>query len=506
MNYEQLDALALAHLIRKKSVSPKELLEEAIARIERFDGKLNSVVWRSFERARKEVEQAQPYADPEAPFYGIPFLIKDLMAQDEGEPCSSSTKLMESWRAPCNSSLVERYKEAGLLILGRTNTPEFGIYAVTEPELRGPTRNPWDLSRTPGGSSGGSAAAVAARYVPMAHAGDGGGSIRIPASHCGLFGMKPSRARNPSGPFVGERWDGLVQEHVLTRSVRDSAAMLDMTQGSDLGAPYQIKPPRGSYLQNVLEGANGKGPRLRIAFSTEPLFGDSVHPDNVAATVAAARLAESLGHQVVEAMPPFDKETLIMAYFTILAANVSMAVHEAAAYANTSPKASDFEPTTWLLHIIGSKLSAREHVEALKQVHLAHRRIAPFFVHHDVFLTPTAAAPPVEIGTFKPSAIQKLLIAGISRFPARVLLMQVIEVLGKTAMNATPNTMLFNMTGQPAMSMPLFWNDDGLPIGTHWVGRFGDEASLFQLAGELEMALPWAQRMPEFLSSPPKTL
>lgn len=503
MNYEDLDALSLAALVRRKEVTPRELVDEAIARIERFDGRVNAVVWRSFERARRHAERGAPGATTDSPFFGVPFLLKDLMAQDEGEPSTYSTRLLESWRAPYDCELVARYKRAGLIVIGRTNTPEFGIYGVTEPALRGPTRNPWDLNRTPGGSSGGSSAAVAARYVPMAHGGDGGGSIRIPAAHTGLVGLKPTRARNPSGPFSGERWAGFVAEHALTRSVRDSAALLDATHGSDPGAPYDVVPPTRRYLEDVALGAAGKGRRLTIAVSVEPLFGRKTHSDNTAAVVAAARLCEALGHRVVEARPSFDKAPLIKAYFTVIAASTNLAVKTAVEYSGRPPSSRDFEPPTWLLKVIGDKLTAGEYAHALQTLQLAHRRIAPFFEHHDVFLTPTAAAPPVEVGTFSLDPIQRALIAGLSAAPARPLLMKALDALGQSAMDATPNTMLFNMTGQPAVSLPLHWNAAGLPIGTQWVGRFGDEATLFQLAAELEVAAPWAHKKPPLLLSPP---
>ncbi len=503
MNYEDLDAISLAALVRKKEVSPRDLVEEAIARIERFDGRINAVVWRSFERARRHAETGAPGANPESPFFGVPFLLKDLMAQDEGEPSSYSTKLLDTWRAPHDCELVARYKRAGLIILGRTNTPEFGIYGVTEPALRGPTRNPWNLAHTPGGSSGGSSAAVAARYVPAAHGGDGGGSIRIPASHTGLVGLKPTRARNPSGPYSGERWAGFVAEHALTRTVRDSAALLDATHGPDLGAPYDVRPPMRPFLEDALIGAAGKGRRLTIAVSVEPLFGSTMHPDNVEAALAAARLADSLGHHVIEARPTFDKEPLVKAYFTVIAASTNLAVRTAAEYARRAPDVRDFEAPTWMLKLIGDKITAGEYAHALQTIQLAHRKIAPFFEAHDVFLTPTAAKPPVEIGAFAPNPAQKLLMSALAAAPARPLLLRALATLAKSALDATPNTMLFNLTGQPALSLPLHWNASGLPIGTQWVGRFGEESTLFQLAAELEVAAPWANRKPALLSSPP---
>lgn len=497
--FEDFDAIGLATLVKEKQVSPLELVDDAIARIERFDGEVHAVIHRSFERAREHARVGAPGSTPDAPFHGVPFLLKDLMAQDTGQPSTYSTKLLGPWRADRDAELVRRYKRAGLIILGRTNTPEFGIYGVTEPAMHGPTRNPWNLGHTPGGSSGGSSAAVAARYVPVAHGGDGGGSIRIPASHTGLVGMKPTRARNPAGPFAGERWAGFVAEHVLTRTVRDSAAILDATYGADPGAPYEVRPPARPFLTEVEEGARGAGRRLRIAFTAEPLFGRSMHPECVEAVQRAAKLAASLGHEVVEAKPSFDKEALIRAYFTVIAASTNLAVRTASDFAKKKPSAKDFEGPTWLLKLIGDKLTAGEYAHALQTLQLAHREIAPFFATYDVLLTPTAARPPVPIGTFQPKPKERALLAALSAAPARRLLLLALETLGKTAVDATPNTMLFNMTGQPAVSLPLHWSADGLPVGTQWVARFGDEATLFGLAAELEVASPWGHKKPALI-------
>jgi amidase len=499
MNYTELDATALSELVRTKEVSPLELVDRAIAEIEQRDSAINAVVHRNFERAREHARRDLPDVPQDAPFRGVPFLLKDLLGYDEGEPSTSSTSLLKSWRAPRDSELVRRYKRAGLIILGRTNTPEFGIYGVTEPELFGPTRNPWDLSRTPGGSSGGSAAAVAARYVPMAHGGDGGGSIRIPASHCGLVGLKPTRARNPAGPFAGERWAGFVSEHVLTRSVRDSARALDATLGTDPGAPYEVSRPLRPYAEEVLGGAAGRGPRLKIAIWPAPLFGSpsaTTHAECQTACENAAKLAARLGHEVVEARPPFDRDTLVMAYLTVVATGVHRSIEQAGELSGVKPRASDFEGPTWVLKLIGGKLSAGEYVRALDHIHLAHRKLSGFFDAHDVLLTPTAATPPVPIGTFALTAGQRALIRLLKAVPTRALLLKALDDLARHSFDATPNTMLFNITGQPAVSLPLHMSPSGLPIGTQWVGRFGDEATLFRLSAELEAAVPWQDRRP----------
>lgn len=503
--YESFDALGLAALVKTKEVTPVELVEAAIARIEQHDGDVNAVVWKRFDRARAQAKIALASPDAAsgaAPFAGVPFLVKDLLAEDTGEPSTGSCRLLDTWRAEHDAELVARFKRAGAIILGRTNTPEFGIYGVTEPALRGPTKNPWDLARTPGGSSGGSGAAVAARYVPMAHGGDGGGSIRIPAAHCGLVGMKPTRARNPMGPALGESWAGLVVEHVLTRTVRDSAAMLDATAGPDRGAPYQVLPPAGPYAHEVTAGARGDVPKLRIAFTDRALFGDATDPDCVSAVRDAAQLAASLGHEVSEAVPPFDREALLSAYFTIVAAGTALSVRAAGVHARRKPRAADFEQPTWMLKRIADKITAAEYAQAIDTMHAAHRTLAPFFETYDVFLTPTAARPPVLIGELAPKPSERILMRLLRLLPFRPLLLKALDALAKNALDATPNTMLFNMTGQPAVSLPLWWNQAGLPIGTQWVAPFGDEARLFRLAAQLEVARPWIGRRPLLLTRP----
>ncbi|MEL6180222.1 MAG: amidase, partial [Myxococcota bacterium] len=379
-------------------------------------------------------------------------------------------------------------------------TPEFGIYATTEPELRGPTRNPWNLRHTTGGSSGGTAAAVAARIVPLGHGNDGGGSIRIPSAHCGLFGLKPSRGRIPSGPYRAEGWGGLSIDHVLTRSVRDSAAMLDATHGPDPGAPYTARTPDRPFLKEV-----GAAPgTLRIAYTEEPLFGDTTHPDCVQAVRDAAMLARDLGHEVEEARPDFDRRTLTRAYLFLVSAGVSVAVQETGHLIGRPPRREDFELATWMFKVLGDSVTASEYVQYRSTALQSGFQLASFFDTWDIFLTPTAALPPVELGTFALKPLERAFAhflnsptsAPLRGQSARPIMMQVIDEMARGPLSATPNTMLFNMTGQPAMSTPLFWNTQGLPIGTQWVARPGDEATLFRLAAQLEEARPWAARLP----------
>jgi amidase len=368
------------------------------------------------------------------------------------------------------SEIVKRFKAAGVIVVGKTNTPEYGLVPLTEPELFGPTNNPWDLTRTPGGSSGGSAAAVAACIVPLAHGGDGGGSIRIPASCCGLFGLKPSRGRNPTGPDLAEVWQGLACDHVLTRSVRDSAAMLDATAGPDVGAPYYAPPPSRPFLDEV-----GTDPgKLRIAFASKPFLPAVVHDDCVRGVEATAKLCQDLGHGVEEAAPQIDGEAFAGAFLTMTCVETGADIEEAEILLGRKATPSDFEPGTWGAAMWGKQIAAPEYSRAIRLLKRTARQIGRFFEEYDILLTPTLAMPPVVTGT-----------------------LQLTEEEGADAILAfIPFTPVFNATGQPAMSVPLYWNDEGLPIGMHFASRYGDEATLFRLAGQLEQASPWFDRIP----------
>ena len=488
--YDEQDATGLAELVRKKQVTPAELVEAAIERIEARNPALNAVVHTQFDRARREAS-----APREGPFAGVPFLLKDLMAEDEGQPSTSSCKLGSEWRATRDCELVARFKRAGLIILGRTNTPEFGIMGTTEPAFRGPAHNPWDPMHSTGGSSGGSGAAVSARMVPAAHAGDGGGSIRIPAAHCGLVGLKPTRGRNPMGPVSGEHWASLVEEHVVTRSVRDTAAILDATAGTDVGAPYQVRDPARPFVSEL-----GRAPgTLKIAFTTQPLFAEKVDPECVAAVNDAANLARSLGHQVEEAMPKFDRPALIRAYLFVVAAGVSSDLAAAEARAGRKARPSDVEPATWLLHSISRSLPAADYIAAVDLIRRTSREVAEFFTRYDVLLLATAARPPVKLGELSPTSSELFQLGILRALPIHALLMKAVDEMAHGPLSATPNTQLFNMTGQPAISLPLFWNAAGLPIGTQWVAPFGREDLLIRLASQLEVARPWAARKPSML-------
>lgn len=463
------DATALADLVRRKEVTPLELVDAAIEGIERINPALNAVVTPMYDEAR----QAAAAEIPDGPFRGVPFLLKDLLAAYAGVRMTSGSAFLSDYVPDHDSTLVARLKRAGLIVVGKTNTPELGILPTTEPGLFGPARNPWDTGRTTGGSSGGSAAAVAAGMVAMAHGNDGGGSIRIPASCCGLFGLKPTRARNPLGPDFGDMFSGLIAEHAITRSVRDSALLLDATSGPDVGDPYYAPEPARPFIEEV-----GADPgRLKIAFTTATPHGVPIHPDCVKAVQDAAALLSDLGHTVEEAGPTVNADMMVKSFMTLWAAGNTWVIDGAAHALDRTPTAEHFEPLTWALYGMGSNRTASEYLLALQMLQLVSRDVGRFFEGYDLWLTPTLGEPPVALGSFDATPENPL--QGMMRATAFV-----------------PFTPICNITGQPAMSVPLFWNDEGLPVGTHFVARFGDEATLFRLAAQLESARPWANRRP----------
>jgi amidase len=467
-----LDATAQAELVRRGEMTPLELVEAAIARIERWDPLLNAVVTRMDEQAREAARGTLP----DGPFTGVPYLMKDLGARIGGVRMTCGSAFLREFVPEADSELVMRLKRAGLVLAGKTSTPEFGQSPTTEPALFGPCHNPWDLGRTPGGSSGGSAAAVAAGLVPMAHANDGGGSIRIPASCCGLFGLKPTRARNPLGSDYGDAGWSLAVEHAVTRSVRDSAALLDATAGpgdGDLGAPFWAPTPARPYREDV-----GADPgRLRIGFATAAPTGVPIHADCVAAVRDAAALCDELGHHVEEASPTLDGAAWAEAFTTLWAAGCAAIVAYWAHQTGHPPTPALFEPYTWALQEKGLHYSARDYVLALQRLQLGTVEVARFFTRYDLWLTPTLAEPPPPLGTFDATPEE----------PLRPF---------QRGMEFVPFTPIANVTGQPAMSVPLFWNEEGLPVGTHFIARYGDEVTLLRLAAQLEAARPWAQRHP----------
>jgi amidase len=463
-----LDATAQAELVRTKQVKPIELVEAAIERIERLNPQLNAVVTPMYDIARDSAKGKLP----EGPFTGVPFLLKDLGAAFGGVRQTSGSKFLKDWVSPFDTELTRRQKASGLVICGKTNTPEFGLVPTTEPELFGPSRNPWDTTRTTGGSSGGSAAAVASGMVPMAHANDGGGSIRIPASACGLFGLKTTRARITQGPLLGDSMSGLTVEHAVTRSVRDSAALLDATRGSMPGDPYVAPEPARPYIEEV--GADPGS--LRIAFSYASPSGTNVHPDCITAVKGAAKLCEELGHKVEEAAPAIQgAEQITQAFLAIWSSGCTAGIDAWSQFLGRKPTANDFEPLTWQFYEGGKTITGADYLNAVRILQGITRQIAAFFARYDLWLTPTLGSPPVPLGyLLEPNAGE-----GVPRIAEFV-----------------PFTPVVNATGQPAANIPLHWNDEGLPVGVHFIARYGDEATIFRLAAQLEEASPWAHRRP----------
>ena len=468
--YESYDALGLAELVRKGEVSPDELLDAALARVSKRNPPLNAVhmLWEA--RARRAIREGLPAG----PFRGVPFLLKDLHAHLAGERLTFGSRLFANNVSDTDSELVARYRRAGLVTFGRTTSPELGATASTESILFGATRNPWSLERTPGGSSGGASAAVSAGILPAAHASDGGGSIRIPAACCGLFGLKPTRARNPMGPHSGEGWGGMSTAHAVTRSVRDSAALLDATQGPDLGAPYQAPAPVRPYLEEVTRAPGS----LRIALQTETFNGAPTDPECAAAARDAARLCEGLGHKVEEASFGFDRALLGRATQVLMGANIQAVTEDAAAAQGKTLGPDLLEPVTMALVLAARPATAADYARAVKTIHALSRAFEGFFTRFDVLLTPTMAMQTARVGEL-----------ALSNTPDAAYGARLSRCVGYTA--------LFNAAGNPAMSVPLGTASDGMPIGVQFGARFGDEATLFRLAAQLEAAQPWFERRPK---------
>lgn len=471
--YEQYDAMGLAALVRQRHVTPQELLEAAIERVTARDPHVNAVVTPMYDQARAAIAAGLP----DGPFTGVPFMLKDLGVFYAGVPTSSGSRIFANFVPDHDSTLVARHKAAGLVIMGKTNTPEFGIAATTEPQLFGATHNPWNLAYTAGGSSGGAAAAVAAGYLPMAHATDGGGSIRIPASICGLFGLKPSRGRNPMGPDLGEGLAGMATGHCVSWSVRDSAALLDATQGPAPGDPYAALPlPRP-----LLEEVGAPPGRLRIAVCTTDYLGQPIHPACAAAVEETARLCASLGHDIDIARPDFSGLPLSRAWRVVPAANLWMNISARARALGRDPRPDDVEPITWAWMQEGRRFTAADYMETVTIMHVLGRRMAAFLERYDVLLTSTLAKPPLKLGEMSMASDD------VERYVSMVF------------EDVAPLTPLFNQTGGAAMSVPLAATPEGLPIGVQFGAGIGAEPMLVRLASQLEQAQPWAKRRPPAL-------
>ena len=492
-DYDANDALGLAALVAAREVTPAELLDEAIGRLERVNGALNAVVQPMFERARSACGSGFG-----APFGGVPFLLKDLNLAYPGVPLRMGSRFYRDHIPMEESELVSRFRRVGLNIFGKTSTPEFGITPSTEPELQGPCRNPWDLGLSPGGSSGGAAAAVAAGVVPMASASDGGGSIRIPASCCGLFGLKPSRGRTPSGPDSPDLWHGCIVEHAITRTVRDSAALLDAVQGAYSGQLLQAPPTGGSFLDATQEPPG----RLRIAVSFDPLLGRALHPDCRAAVEASVALLNGLGHRVEEIHLPIDREQFIFDFTILLAGELGAIRSEGERIRARRATRADFELRTWGVMCLGRAFSAADAASSWWSLQQFARRWLTALAPYDVLLTSTLGAPPLAVGALKPSLRERfqLRLLGWPSFAKVGTRREFIVENSERVFDYVSQTMPANLTGQPSMSMPLYWNAAGIPVGSQFTGRPGDERTLFRLAAQLERARPWSGRRPPLWS------
>ena len=460
--YDNFDGLGLSELVRNGDISPVELLDEAIDRTERINGELNAVVYTLYEEARSAVASGLP----QGPFCGVPFLLKDLHLLMNGTITSNGSAMWRGVIAQHDSTLVTRYQEAGLVIFGKTNSPELGLQPVTEPRAFGPARNPWNIDKTPGGSSGGAASAVAAGILPVAHASDGGGSIRIPASCCGLVGLKPSRGRIPIGPDKAEGWAGQSTSHVVSRSVRDTAAMLDATAGPEIGEPYSAPVHNHCFMDATLMEPGG----LRIAFSREKWGQGNYQDESIAGLDQTVALLEDLGHRVVETRPEFDAEAAGSAMFTIICVNTALAIRQRAQEVGCGVDELDMEDGTRLTMAMGNAITAADYAQAIQTNQTVGRLMGQFHLQHDILLAPTLSSPPAEVGYISEAAP---------------------EEYGSRLFSFMGDTGIYNQTGQPSMSLPLHWNAQGLPMGMMFSAAYGNDALLLQLASQLEKAKPW---------------
>ena len=474
--YDDLDGLAMASLVKKKEVTATELVEEAIKRIEEFNPTLNAVVYKMYDLAKKVAK------NPEVGrFSGVPFLLKDITSHFEGTPTTSGSRLLANVpSSDYDSEIVRRFKRSGLITIGKTNTPEFALAATTEPALRGPTCNPWNLNHTTGGSSGGSAAAVAARIVPIAHGGDGGGSLRMPGSCCGIVGFKPSRMLTPHGPDASQIWESCCGEFVMTRTVRDSAVMLDCVAGQDIGAYYSAPTFERSFEAEL----DREPKKLKIAWSAVGPSSHDTHSDCVIAVEHAAQLCSDLGHHVEEAVPTISaplSQTLGEAFLNLIAIETAADIEVFSKLIGREATDEDIEPAVWSFAQHGQKFSGVDALKFRRTLHSTARAVGPFFEEYDVYLSPTLAKPPVQLGEIN---------MRVSDW----------EAFFGNMFEFMPFTSLFNITGSAAVSLPLWWNENGLPIGCQFVTRMGRDGLLFSLANQIERACPWSDRKPLLLS------
>jgi len=469
--YEKFDGLGLAELVKQKKVSALELVDEAIARAEQHNPKLNAIIFKAFDAARDAAKKGVP----DGAFSGVPMLLKDMRAGAVGMPTRNGSRMVPTVPADHDSTLVSRYRAAGLIPLGKTNVPEFGILPVSESKLYGPARNPWNTDHTPGGSSGGSAASVAAGIVPLAHSTDGGGSIRIPAACCGLVGLKVSRGRITQGPDNADSTAGLSVDNCVTRSVRDTAAMLDLSSALDYGDPYFAPPAQGSYLESI----KTEPKRLKIAVSMKNYRGAPFHADVTEALQKAVKLCEQLGHTVEEHTPSVaNSEELTMAFMVLWATASAYGIEMLTRMTGQTPSLDNLEGLTFALYQRGKSVPAVQQIWAQQTMYRIARMMGKFHEQYDLWLTPTLAQPPLKIGTIDIDE-------------------QDLETAFAPIIDYVPFTATQNATGQPAINLPLHWNKNNLPIGVQFVARNGNEMLLLQLAAQIEQAAPWFDKRPQ---------
>jgi len=470
--YTTYDGLGLAELVKNKEVTPEELVNISVSIMKELNPTLNAVASIIEEKALEEIKNGLP----QGPFEGVPFLIKELVLHAKGIPVNMGSRLAKGITFPVDSELMARFRKAGVVTVGTTTTPEFGYNAVSEATLYGnPTVNPWDTNHSPGGSSGGSAAAIAAGITPLAHANDGGGSIRIPASCSGLVGLKPTRGRIPAGPFNSEPLNGIAIEFALSKTVRDTATLLDAVAGPDIGCYGWAEPPAIPFAE-----AMKKAPKpLRIAWTGKPASGAPVDEECLRALHETVALCEELGHTVIEAAPKYDAESFSMATVRIWTANIYHMINGAAALSNRTPSEDNIEAAIWACYNYGKEMPASHLLEAIDTNASVSRAAGQFFMDYDVLLSPTLATPPAPIGMLN------------SNNP-HINAVEWTEQIFTYA----PFTNLFNATGQPSISLPLGWSNKGLPIGMQFTGKFADETTLLQLAAQLEQARPWKEKKP----------
>lgn len=500
--YQAFDGIGLATQLRERHFSPQELLAAILAESARVNPQLNCIVQTLPEQALQQYVHF-PSAAQHSPLAGLPIFIKDLVADIAGVPTRNACRLFDDYLPDIDAEIIHRYRQAGLVFAAKTTTPELGLLPVTESAVHGVTRNPWDLNRTCGGSSGGAAASVAARIVPIAHGGDGGGSIRIPASNCGVFGFKPTRGSSPCGPHFSENWQGFVVQHVLTRSVRDSAAMLDvMLAGTDLADAYAVSAPAQSYLSAIEQPL----PRLRIAYTDQPFFGGELAPACKEALQHSITLLTDLGHHVEFAHPPLaSAEELCRAMLVMICGELACLMRNATNLIGRKARYKDFEEGTWALACYGELISAGE-FSWMRDLALRQGRIMQqFHQRYDVLLTPVVNQLPALHGSFQPSDFERKMtrfMLGKLGWNWTLRSNSMIAKNSQRVMQYLGWTMAFNMSGHPAMSVPLYWttpvdhNGPSLPIGSQFVAGMGRDAILLRLAHELERAAPWAQRRP----------